>query len=271
MPFLIVLAARGLVSLLDSMSAKATLRLAAGSLLAGLAFAATRSFPAPRDASEANGLTWLGIAEAKAGHAEKAIADFERAIELFPTSCDPEVGLAATLVDQHHVEAALAHFSRAVELCPDNVQALDAEADLLLKLGKVEEARAAAERSIAVAPHLARARYNLGRILLASQHAEEACAAFRAALERKPDYFNAAYALGRVSQDLGRTKDAILALEQAVAHGEGAGEDFLYQAYATLVGVLARASRREEARTFARKMVDRFPGRQEARRILESL
>jgi tetratricopeptide (TPR) repeat protein len=271
MPFLIVLAGRGFVVLADSVAARATLRLAAGSLVAGFVFAGSRSFPAPRDASEANGLTWVGLAEAQAGHGEKAIAMFERAIELFPTNCDPHVDLAATLLEAKRTQEALSHLQRAVELCPENVQALDAMTDLVLKLGRTEEARALAERSIRVAPHLSRARYNLGKSWLGSGSPSEAAAAFRAALERKPDYFNAAFALGMTSLDLGRTDEAIDALGRAVASGKDSDGEFLFQAFGTLIETLVQSGRRAEAREMAKKMVERFPKREEARRILAGL
>jgi tetratricopeptide (TPR) repeat protein len=271
MPFLLVLAGRGLVVLADSIAAKATLRLAAGSLLAGLVFAGSRSFPAPREAAEANGLTWIGLAEAQAGHAERAIPLFERAIELFPTACDPHVDLAATLLEAKRTQEALSHLQRAIELCPENVQALDALTDLLLKIGRTEEARRTAERSIRVAPHLARARYNLGRSWLGSGSPSEAATAFRDALERKPDYFNAAFALGMTSLDLGNTDDAIDAIGRAVASGKDSDGEFLFQAYATLIETLAQSGRRAEARETAKKMVERFPKREEARRILAGL
>jgi Flp pilus assembly protein TadD len=270
-PFLLVLAAQGVVRLAEHASARRAWPFFGGLVLAGLVYTASVTFPVPRDASDANGLTWLGIAEDRAGHREKAVELFEEAIRLYPQGCEAHVDLGATLLKMQRVLEARDHLQRAVELCPDDVRALDALADLQLKIGRPDDARATAERSIRIAPHLARSRYNLGRAWIGLREPEKAAIALRAALERRPDYFNAAYALGMLSLDLGRTDDAIASLSRAVSSPEEKDDEFLLQAYGSLVETLARTGRRAEARETAARMVERFPQREEARRILAGL
>jgi tetratricopeptide (TPR) repeat protein len=270
-PFLLVLAAQGAVRLAEHASARRAWTFFGGLVLAGIVYAASITFPVPRDAAEATGLTWLGLAEDRAGHREKAVELFEEAIRIDPSGCEAHVDLGATLLEMQRVLEARDHLQRAVELCPDDVRALDALADFQITIGRPADARATTERSIRIAPHLAKSRYNLGRAWIGLREPEKAAIALRAALERRPDYFDAAYALGMLSLDLGRTDDAIASLSRAVESEDENDDEFLFKAYGALVETLAKNGRRADARETAARMVERFPERDEARRILAGL
>jgi len=271
-PFLLILAAEGLVWVTRATIAAKYSQLLSGIALMILVFAGTRTIPAPRDHSVAHGLTWLGIAEDRVEHRDNAVALFTQSLALSPSSCDTLVYLGVTLVALNRLDDARRNLERAVQLCPDDVQALDALTDLLLKIDRIKEARALSERSIKVAPHLARSRYNLGRTFVVSGQAYQAVAAFQAAVAIDPEYFNAAYALGMIDLDLGHKEDAIHALSQAVARRRDAVQPgFLFSAYSALIDNLVQIGRREEALKYAREMVTRLPANVEARHILERL
>ena len=61
------------------------------------------------------------------------------------------------------------------------------------------------------------------------------------------------------------------ALSRAVSNGKDADPEFLFQAYAALIACLEQTGRLDEAREKAQRMVERFPEREEARRILARL
>ena len=73
------------------------------------------------------------------------------------------------------------------------------------------------------------------------------------------------------SLDLGRTDEAIDALTRAVASGKDSDGEFLFQVYGSLIEALVQSGRRGEARETAKRMVERFPRREEARRILAAM
>jgi tetratricopeptide (TPR) repeat protein len=271
LPVLFVYSACGAVWLVRSAMARAWTPVAAGIVAGGIVYAASNAPEKPKDTSTAYGLEWLALAANRDGRKDEAVELFRQAIELKPGSCQFHTSLGLTLVSAKRLPEGIAELERGVELCPDSVYALDGLSGAYLQARQPAKAAPIAERSIRIAPHLPHAYYDLGRARISEGRAADAEDAFRKALDRKPDYFNAAYALAMVSLDLGKTEQAIEALRKAVAADAEASEEFLLRAHASLVQSLARAGRRDEAREAARRMVERFPSNEEARRILASL
>src|SRR5262249_145504 len=92
-PFLIIIAGEGAVSVGRAALAGSVRRVIGGITVMSLVFAATKSIPAPKAQSTARGLTWLGIAENRAGRSDNAVALFREALTLQPSSCDARTDL----------------------------------------------------------------------------------------------------------------------------------------------------------------------------------
>jgi len=259
LPILLVYSACGAVWLARAAMARAFGKLAIGLACCGLVFAGSRSFPVPKDASTANGLYWLGVAESRAGRTDQAIALLREATALFPGSCPAQAALGVNLYTRGRAEEAVAALEAALARCPRNVAALDTLAEIYLGTQRFAEAEILARRSIEVAPHLRRGYYELGRALIGQKRVEEAADAFRAALERGPESFNSAYALARIELVLGRDAQAIEALARAVASPEQVEPSLLAEAYRELVGALNRSGRSVEARAYADEARARSP------------
>jgi tetratricopeptide (TPR) repeat protein len=271
MPVLFVYSACGAVWLVRAAIARSWLRVIAGLAVSGVVYAGTNLPPKPREPSTAYGLEWLALAATRDDRMEEAIELFGRASAMLPGGCEIHTSFGLALSKAKRLPEAVTELERGVELCPESVYALDSLSEAYLQSKEADKAAPIAERSIKVAPHLARAYYDLGRARIAQSRAFDAEEAFEKAVERKPDYFNAAYALGMVSLDIGKIEQAIDALRKAVASKDEADEEFRMNAHATLVQALVATGRIEEAREAARKMVERFPSSEQARRLAEKL
>ena len=271
LPVLIAYAGFTLVWMFDAVLAR---RWKSASLVAGACcalFFATHAFPVPKEASQANGLWWLGIAEARAGRSEKAVDLFEQSIASRPDFCYVHTSLAITLQALGRAQQANAELECALVLCPEDVQTLDVLCDAYVASGRNAQARSLAERSIAAAPYLARAHYNLGRAHFAAHEFEAAAAAFRDALAREPGYFNAAYALGVTLRALHRDDEALTALETAVAASSAAKPEFVVGAYEELVTLLEARGEHEAARRHAQELLTRYPNDARAKRLRDRM
>jgi tetratricopeptide (TPR) repeat protein len=259
-PFLLVFSACGATWLARRAIAGAWGPFAAGLVACGLVFAGSRTYPVPREATRANGLYWLAIAEGRSGKSEVAIDLLRESIALFPASCAAQTALGVHLHALGRSEEGVAALERAIAECPRDVVALDALAEIFLAAQRFPEAEALARRSIAAAPHLRRGYYELGRAAIGQVRLVEAADAFRSALERGPDSFNSAYALARVSLALGRDEGAIHALRRAVASPERVDPRLRREAYGALIEALRRTGRDAEARRFAQEARAREAG-----------
>lgn len=124
-----------------------------------------------------------GLARAATGQLDGAVADFERASELLPNDAEPVLALGDLLRDLRRVEDA-------VRLYREAIRREDADAASWLKLGN------------ALALH---------------EDYEAGASAFREAIVRAPTLAAAQNGLGACLMHLGRSGDAIAALESAAA------------------------------------------------------
>ena len=270
-PVLIVYAAAGAVGLARDLAARRFARAGISALAAAAVYALAHTYPVPAGASQANGLYWLGIAEARAGRPAAAAQRFAEALELRPDFGYVRRARSVVLRAEGRSAEALAELERAVAAAPRDVESLDALADLELALGRPREARQHAERSIEAAPWLARSRYDLGRARHALGDLAGAAEAFAAALERDGQYFNAAYSLGLTLAELGRGDEALAAVERAAAASARGRQEFVVAAYGELVRALVSRGRTGEARRRARELAELYPDDPRARALLGSL
>ena len=116
----------------------------------------------------------LGIAFARKGQHEEAIAEYRKAIELRDAFADAHTNLATSLWAKGHTPEAIEHFRKAKDLPPEDARSHLRLAMALQRLGETAEAIGEYRRGLALDPGDARAHYLLAKTLEAAGHREEA-------------------------------------------------------------------------------------------------
>ncbi len=247
----------------DAASVPEALRTAASHLQAGrfaeaeaLARRVVEARPEQPDA-----LHILGVASARAGRPDAAVALLERAVAAGGGAGNPayHLNLGAALQAVGRAEDAVAAFRRARELAPDFAQAHFSLGAALHALGRLDEAVGSYQRALELRPDHAQAQVNLGGALEAQGHLEAAAAAYRAALELEPGLARAHYNLGGVLEDLGRHGEAAAAYRRAIELGLDIAE-----AHFNLAGVLRVLGNMPESEASYRRTLELQPAMAQA-------
>lgn len=145
----------------------------------------------------------LGMALLQMGRPQDALALLEGAARLDPKSADLAVNLGTAyqaLGDEARAEAA---FRRALELDARSARAWNNLGSIELHRGRAAAAAATIARAVALDPHLAIFRVNLADALNAAARKEEAAEQFREAYRIDPDLPDAHRGLGELALDEG--------------------------------------------------------------------
>lgn len=121
------------------------------------------------------------------------------------------------LADSGELDRAIAEYQRAVELEPDNAAALNNLGTVLRDSGRLDAAIEAYHRAVALRPELPESYNNLAVALADRGEFEMALAACRKAIELRPDYIEANANLGVILCDLGAEDLAVEVCRRAVA------------------------------------------------------
>jgi tetratricopeptide (TPR) repeat protein len=163
----------------------------------------------------------LGVIRAGTGEAERALADFDRALALDPADADAVREKAAALQALGRTSEAEALFRRAVELQPrywGNYSHLGA---FYYRHARYREAEAAFRKVIELVPDSPRGYASLGAVLHeAGGRDPEAISVLERSMALAPSY-RAAANLGLIEFSRGRYADAARAYEKAVALESG--------------------------------------------------
>lgn len=100
----------------------------------------------------------LGIARRHLGQRERALAAFQRGVELAPGQPEPLLHLALFLEADGDVDGAVARLARARSLRPEDATLARTQGEILLRAGRREEARAALEAALRLDAHDAASR-----------------------------------------------------------------------------------------------------------------
>jgi protein O-mannosyl-transferase len=128
----------------------------------------------------------LGVALARDGRRDVAIAEYEEALRLDPRSAETHNNLALAFAGEHQPENALAHYLEAVRLKPDYPNAHTNLANLLDDGGRTVEAIGHYREAIRLEPDHTLARMNLAIALAKRGELAEAIAQLEAVLLLEP-------------------------------------------------------------------------------------
>lgn len=142
--------------------------------------------------------TGRGVALAKLGRFEEAIAQHSRALELVPgfALAHANRGSAFSLKGEH--ARAIEDFTAAIGFDARRLRAWNGRAWALFKLGRLEEALADVEQALTLKPTDPASLDTKGHVLEALGRKEEAIAAYRAALAGAPGLAESLAGLARL-------------------------------------------------------------------------
>ena len=153
----------------------------------------------------------LGLVLAEGGQFDKAVAQYQKALEINPDYAETHNNLGVAMASRGQINSAIARYQMALKISPDYVEAHNNLGVALAGRGEVDSAIAQYEQALKVKPDYARAHNNLGNALTGRGNADSAIAHYRMALEIKPDYAEAHNNLGNA---LARRSE----VDSAIAH-----------------------------------------------------
>jgi predicted O-linked N-acetylglucosamine transferase (SPINDLY family) len=159
----------------------------------------------------------LGEVQAGLGKIDAALANYERALEIWPNAARAHHGRGVLLEKLKRYEEALANYERALSLRPNFSAALFSRGNLLQAQGRLAEALASYNRAIELRPDFVLALYNRGRVLQRLNRPGEALASFERAIALKPDFAMAHYNRGTALNALKRHEEALASYDKAIA------------------------------------------------------
>lgn len=152
---------------------------------------------------------WLGRLDYDANHYDKAILQFQKAIQLAPDMAQAYDNLGLCYYRQNRNHLAVMNFQKAIDL---NLKSGHLDAWPYLNLAITEraldqrsEAEAHLREALHLSPKLAPAHFQLGNLLENAGRTKEAILEFQEAARLDPAYAEPHYALARIYRKLGDT------------------------------------------------------------------
>jgi tetratricopeptide (TPR) repeat protein len=163
----------------------------------------------------------LGVALADEGHYNKAIEQYEKALQINPYYPNAYTNLGFVLAKQGKVDESITQFLKALQLKPKDYETLSNLGVALLLQKRNEEAIQYLSEAVALNPHFAKAHNNLGVALNRQGRTQEAIDHYLTALQLDPDYAEAYNNLGVALARQGRFEEAIRQFSAALKINPG--------------------------------------------------
>jgi len=140
----------------------------------------------------------LGTALAQKGQSDKAIVQFQRALEIRPNNAEIHNNLGTSLAQKGQVDEAIVQFQEALEIRPNYADAHQNLGITLFQKGQVDEAIVQFQKALEIRPNNAEFHNNLGTALGRKGQVDEALAQFQEALRLMPGYGDAQHNLAQM-------------------------------------------------------------------------
>jgi tetratricopeptide (TPR) repeat protein len=216
------------------------------------------------DSSHATAHYNLGVALAAKGEGDRALAEYDRAVELKPDFLDAHFNAGELLAKQGKTDKALARYRRALKVDPSYVKVLNNVGILCADAGRLDEAVRHYRKALGSTPDHLDVLNNLGNALVRMKRADEAVMHFRRALEQSPDDARTHYNLGAALDAQSRYADA------AAAYGRAVRLDPKHAVAHNNLGVdLARLGKLDEAEKSIRRAMELDPAYEPAKNNLK--
>ncbi len=170
---------------------------------------------APADLAQAHVLQ--GLILISQSKASEAVAEFEQALKLSPTSILAKANLASALLSHQQFAKAVDYYREVADQAPQNADYTEGLLVALLGDAKATEAVAVMKKANGRFPGNSRIAYQNGRLMELLGDTGEAEASYKRAINADPNFIEPKVGLGRFYLRARRTADAKAALEQAGA------------------------------------------------------
>ena len=139
---------------------------------------------------------WRGYAFMEAGVYDRALADFNRSLAIYPAYASARQGRALALLSMRRYEDATADLDRLLAARPDSAVGWNARATARRAMKRYPGALSDLDRAAALAPEWAIPHYNRGAMYAETGDDRRAVASFTRAIRRNPAYAAAFLARG---------------------------------------------------------------------------
>ena len=178
----------------------------------------------PDFAQAYNNLGWIYKLQ---GDLDKAIKAFETAVRSDPSYVRAQVNLGWALGDKGRYDQAIRVLEHAIEGSPEEASAHFYLGWVHEQRGRLDKAIPAYREAARIDPTYAEAHLHLGWICQQKALYSQSVAAFQAAVRAKPNHAEAYYYLGMAYKESGRTDKARRELEQAARLGHQGAQGVL--------------------------------------------
>jgi len=158
----------------------------------------------------------LGKALVQKERMAEAMEEFQTALRISPNDPDAESNIGAALLQQGDVNRAISHLRRTVEKFPRHAPALINLGNALLQTGATEAAIMEYRKTLDLPFDHAESHYSIGSAFKQKGDVEAAIVHYRKAIELRPDYANAHNNLGNALRAQGKFKQALHEYEAAL-------------------------------------------------------
>ncbi len=150
----------------------------------------------------------FAFAAGMSGHADMALAAYEKAIELKPDLAEAHNNIGTLLFTTGQLDKALLAYNRVLQLQPDNAVAHCNQGNVLKELGNHDEAIKSYRHAIELQPGKHEPYHNLGVLFESLGRSGDALSAYEGAIKNNPELTEAYCNRGVVLVDLGRPGEA---------------------------------------------------------------
>jgi protein O-mannosyl-transferase len=158
----------------------------------------------------------LGLCFFQKRQLDKAVIQYQKALEIYPNYVDARGNLGYALVEQGQLDKGLAQFHKAVEINPSYPIAHGNLGAALFQKGQLDEAIAEDRRALENDPNYDAAHNNLGQALFQKGQLDEAIAEYQKALKISPNYVAAHNNFGQALFQKGQLDEAIAEYQKAL-------------------------------------------------------
>lgn len=139
------------------------------------------------DGSELNHYN-LGLAHARTGKTNEAMAEYRTALEIYPDFAEAHNSLGLQLAALGDLAAAEKHYRQAIEVQPDFPMALNNLGTIMARRREYDYALTWFEKAVALDTNYVDARFNLAGALLATGQTNEAMGRLQDIVNQFPDH-----------------------------------------------------------------------------------
>jgi tetratricopeptide (TPR) repeat protein len=158
----------------------------------------------------------LGLALFQKGQVDDAIAQYQKAVEIYPNYVAAHYNLGNALLQKGQLDTALAQYEKAVEIDPNDAAAHINLGNAFFQKQQLDKAVAQFQKAVEINPNDAEVQYNLGNALFQKGQLDEAVAQFQKALKIDPNSFATHYNLGGAFFQKGQLDEAITQFQEVL-------------------------------------------------------